>query len=134
VSQRRLVIDESLAKRLATELRKRGRDAVSVSHLQLGGYKDPELLPALVDRMQAVPFVLVTGDDAMPEAHADVIEELSLSVATVDPRWEAHGWEVQEAWKRETVHRWAHRMAEHSLAELRRYSPTGHRLWRPLRR
>ncbi|CAN5500759.1 hypothetical protein BH23ACT9_BH23ACT9_32660 [soil metagenome] len=70
----------------------------------------------------------MTGDDAMPDEHEDVIERLGVTVATVDGRWEHHGME-QEAYKREVVHRWAHRMAEQQDGEVRRYSPSSNRTW-----
>jgi hypothetical protein len=58
-----LVIDASLNKRIATELKRRGRDAIALSELQLRHAKDPELLRALADHYDERQWVLVTADE-----------------------------------------------------------------------
>lgn len=129
-----LVIDASLAKRLATELKFRGRVARSVASLTDQGLLDPELFRSLIAALDGNDWVLVTGDDLMPEVHAEDVAETGMTIATVRP-WEPAATErKQEAYKREVVHRWAHRMALQEPGELRRYSETAHRSWTSLRR
>ncbi|HEX4340969.1 MAG TPA: hypothetical protein VH062_33905 [Polyangiaceae bacterium] len=94
-----LVIDASLAKRLAAELRGRGRDATALSQLGLHKLEDPEMLRAVAERFGATPWILATGDDDMPAEHADVLAELRATVATVDPRWPSAPIDAQERWK-----------------------------------
>lgn len=78
-----LVIDASLNKRIATELKRRGRDAIALSEFRLRHAKDPDLLRALAEHYAERPWVLVTADDNLPAAHADVVAEVN---ATIDPR------------------------------------------------
>jgi hypothetical protein len=117
---------------VATELRARDRDAVTVASITTTTTKDPALLQLLRDRFAALDqaWVMVTADDRMPDEHPDDIR--TLTVATIDPRWEGR-WPTQEGWKRETVARWAHRMAVQNQGAVRRYSPFSNRLWSPLR-
>src|SRR5581483_10788197 len=50
-----------------------------------------------------------------------------LTVAVIDGD---HGNdELQDAWKRDTVHRWAHAMQLQLPATVHRYSPLAHRRW-----
>jgi hypothetical protein len=127
---RRLVIDANLPKRLVVELRRRGRDAIRVSELELHRELDPPLLHALAERIDG-PWVLATADDQMPGAHGDVIAELGLTVATVDGRrLEDHH---EDEWQRETIHRWAHVMQTQPDGSIRRYSPRSYRKWSPRR-
>lgn len=134
MGQRLLVVDESLTTRLGRELRARGRQATTVAQLQLKGSKDPELLPALATVLAAQgvdvdSWTLVTADDAMPDEHGALLGRLGLAVATLRP-WDEVDTELdQEAYKREVVHRWAHRMATHDNGEVRRYWMTSHRRW-----
>jgi hypothetical protein len=124
--ERVMVVDESLHKRLGTDLRNRGRPACGIYELQLKGTLDPDLLPrlhALYDN-----FVLVTGDDNMPDEHAEAIAaHPGTTIATVrpgnphDPR--------QDAYEREIVHRWAHVIHEQEAGTIRRYSLRTHALW-----
>lgn len=125
-----LLIDASINKRVATELRKRGREAVSVHQLGLGGHLDPQLLRAAHERYLSAEWVLVTSDDSMPATHADVVAELGATIATLDGRWRRYS-DDQEAYKREVVHRWVHTMAEQEQGTVRRYTPNAHRLWTP---
>ncbi len=79
-----LVIDADLNRRIATELKRRGRRAVALSELQLRHAKDPELLMSLAEYFGDEPWVLVTGDDNMPAVHPDVIQEVGATLGTVD--------------------------------------------------
>lgn len=125
------MIDASLSTRVATELRVRDRDAVSVASITSTSTKDPPLLELLrrhfADKDQ--DWTMVTADDKMPGEHQDEVG--GLTIATIDPRW-MDRWPTQEGWKRETVARWAHRMAGQSPQTVRRYSPFASRLWSPL--
>ena len=128
----RLVIDADLNKRLGTELGFRGRNARALAELSLHHEKDEPMLRSLVERAgNPAEWVLVTGDDAMPDDHADVLAELGITLATVDPRrpTDVH----EDAWRRDVVHRWAHAMQTQNPGTLRRYSVTRHGLWRPRR-
>ena len=123
-----MVIDENLAKRLGAELRYRGRPACGVYELQLKGTLDPDLLPilhALYD-----DFVLVTADDNMPDDHADTIAEyVDSTIATIRPGDSQDP--NQDAYEREIVHRWAHKIHTQDTGTIRRYSLRGHGLWTP---
>lgn len=123
-----MVIDEDMPSRTRTELWHRGRNAKRVKHFGLSGSKDPQLLPALDDKLD--DWILITGDDKMPMAHAEAIEAAGATIATIDPRVPA-GIELIQ-WRLEVVHRWAHRIHEQERGEVRRYSYKAHRLWTPL--
>lgn len=127
-----LVVDESLTPRIGSELRKRGRHAASLAQLGLKGLKDEPMLLALAEQLDE-PYVLVTGDDAMPATHRTAIAETATTLATLDPRWQRTGLK-QECYKHEVVHRWAHAMANQRPGTIRRYSLTANRSWTVLRR
>ena len=129
-----LVIDASLNKRIATELKRRGRDAIALSELELRHAKDPELLHALAEHFSDRLWVLVTADDNLPAAHGDVVAEVSATIATVDPKRSVIYAEDEDAWGREVVHRWAHVMERQPQGSIRRYSERGGRKWSPRRR
>jgi hypothetical protein len=129
-----IVIDASLNKRIATELKRRGRDAIALSELELRHAKDPELLHALAEHFGNRLWVLVTADDNLPAAHADVVAEVSATIATIDPKRSAIYAEDEDAWGREVVHRWAHVMERQPRGSVRRYSERGGRKWSPRRR
>src|SRR5690348_13927003 len=118
---RPLVVDDCLSKRLATELRARGRSAHSVSSLGLKGAIDSDLVAELARRF-ADP-VLITADDHMPADHAEVIAAHGLIIATIEPLAEDR---EDDSYEREVVHRWAHRMHEQESGTIVRY-----RLGRP---
>ncbi len=126
---RTLVIDENLPKRLATELRNRGRDSSSVSQLGLRGSQDPQLLSQLAGQLD--DWVLVTADDRLPLEHADAVRTVGATIATIHPDREA-GWSL-DAWRREIVHRWAHAMHQQPPGTARRYSLHRQATWRPRR-
>lgn len=125
----RLIIDECLSSRLATELRGRGYDAVSVADLGHAGLHDPDLLDELHGNLE--DWVLVTGDDAMPADHHHLIRDYHhTTIATVDSEWQKMAaTHTQEQFKRDTVHRWAHVMAAQATGEVRRYSPVRNATW-----
>lgn len=129
-----LVIDASLNKRIATELKRRGRDAIALSELQLRHAKDPDLLRTLAEHFSNQPWVLVTADDNLPAAHAAVVAEVQATVATVDPRRPPAYADDEDAWGREVAHRWAHIMERQQPGTVRRYSDRGGRRWAPRRR
>lgn len=106
----------------------RGRRAVSAAEIGVDRLEDPPLLRWLAETYGGEPFVLVTGDDAMPAEHGGLIRELGLTIATVDGRWSTSGLD-HEAWKREIVHRWAHAMQAQPDGLVRRYSVHWYRPW-----
>jgi predicted nuclease of predicted toxin-antitoxin system len=125
---RALVIDECLAKRLATELGYRGRQAVSVYALGLKGSKDPQLVPKLVAMFNDP--VLVTADDHLPEDHAEMVASYKPTLAIIEPGEDIPD-ELQDAYEREIVHRWAHLMHEQESGTVLRYRLNGRPLkWR----
>ncbi len=132
---RLLVIDGSLAKRLAPELKKRGRNAVTAAELGVHRLTDPVLLRWLPERFDGKNWMLVTGDDAMPAEHGEQLRELEITLATIDGRWEPLTPELeqsglgQEHWKHEIVHRWVHVMALQAPATIRRYSLDTYGRW-----
>ena len=137
IGERVLVIDSSLnARRIASELKKRGRNAISLYELEWDRYKDPPLLRAISDEFEDA--VLVTADDTMPLMHEAVVKhELAATIATVEP-WDHNRGSVvsksdqtsdQEAYEREIVHRWVHRMEEQERATIRRYFLGVNRKW-----
>jgi hypothetical protein len=128
---RLLALDEGLDGRLAVQLEQRGRLAKSAAFLGVTGLKDEPLLQAIARSEYSDP-VLVTADDDMPLEHGKLITKLGLTIATIDGRRKP-GW-PPEAWKKETVHRWAHVMQEQQSGTCRRYSPSGHATWTERRR
>src|SRR5215210_6387024 len=93
--RRLLVIDENLPRRLSTELTNRGRSARRLSELGLKGANDVELLTRLAGDHD--DWILVTADDRMPLDHAETIEALGATIATVDPRRRG-GYNVDQWW------------------------------------
>ncbi len=130
LAQCTLVLDENLNPRLATELTRRGRDATRVQELGLRGSADPQLLDKLAAQLDV--WVLVTADDRLPNSHAEAVQRVEATIATINPEREA-SWPLEE-WRREIVHRWAHVMQEQAQGTLRRYTLRRHTTWRPRRR
>jgi hypothetical protein len=124
---RPLYIDESLNPRLAREIKRRGRNALSPGPLRLKGSKDPDLLRRLFSRYAAA--ILVSGDDHMPEEHADVILEVTGTIAIIDPEFPARY--AEEQWQWDVVQRWAHVMQEQKVGTCRRYSLAKSVVWTP---
>jgi hypothetical protein len=132
---RLLVIDADISKRVATHLMARRRNAVSAAELHLAdNVTDPQLLRALAGNYNGVrEWVLVTGDDAMPAEHGDVILETRATIATIHPEYPRD--EMTEYhWRVDVVHRWAHAMQLQAAQTVRRYSLMGSQVWRPRRR
>lgn len=128
----RLVIDADINKRVATELSFRGRPAIAVSELALHRAKDEPLLEALVDQLgDPAHWVLVTGDDAMPDDHAHTLARLDVTLATIDPRRPVAV--TEDTWRRDVIHRWAHVLSIQTPGSIRRCSVGRHGLWRPRR-
>ena len=126
--ERLLVLDASLSRRIATELKGRGRSAASAAELGLARATDPELLRGLGRRLGGQPWVLVTADDFLPAEQADLVAALGVTVATVQGQGRARGVD-EERFARETCHRWAHAMAAQRAGSARRYSPAANRPW-----
>ena len=130
---RTMVIDEDLLPRLATDLRRRGRDAQSVAQLDLRHATDPELLEALAGRDDLGDWILVTGNDRMPEEHPETFRRLAPTVATIDPRQSEPLKELH--WRFDVVQRWAHRIQEQEPGTVCRYTlGRGGIAWTPRRR
>lgn len=123
---RLIVVDADINKRLATELDFRGRRARSLASFQLHGSLDDVVLTRLNDRLE-VPWVLLTGDDHMPFDHGELIDELGVTIATVDRRNPAGV--LPDTYRRDVGHRWAHVIAEQPAGTVRRYSLGSHRAW-----
>jgi hypothetical protein len=116
---RLLVVDENVSKRVAQELKRRGRNATTVAALKLKGVKDPDLLMKLYDLDE--DCVLITADDDMPASHAAVVERLQSTLAIVYPWDETRPLPV-DAWEHEICQKWAHRMEEQPRGSIIRYS------------
>lgn len=130
---RTLVIDASLNRRLVGELKGRGRPVVSVADLGLGRATDAELLRGLARRLAAEDWVLVTADDSLPDEQAHLLDQLSVTVATLEWRSRAPRTGREQS-ARDTLHRWAHAMAAQPAGSRRRYSPERNRRWTSRRR
>lgn len=126
--ERTLVLDASLNRRIATELKGRGRQATSAAELGLARAGDPELLRGLARRMGDEPWVLVTADDFLPAEQAGLVADLGVTIATVQAQGRGRGVD-EERFARETCHRWAHSMAGQSEGAVRRYSPEANHAW-----
>lgn len=132
-----LVIDASLAHRIAKSLRERGRESHSCHEYGIHELKDPPLLREVFGKFPGA--VLVTGDYAMPGDHRDVIQEVGATVAAVvsfkhcKHPWQSakDGMEIEEAYKWEVVHRWAHRMSEQERGTCKRYGLKATGEWTP---
>lgn len=123
-----VVVDESMAPRVANSFRVRGRPARSVAELGLRGQKDEPLLREITT-LVTTPWVLLTADDKMPLTHAEVIAELSTTIATVDGREPAHF--SGDEYHFEVSNRWAHAIAVQGRGTIRRYSASSSRIWTP---
>jgi hypothetical protein len=119
---RTVIVDADLPKRLQTELLNRGRRAAALSSLNLNRSLDPAVLDAIRDRFDLDQIVLVTGDDQMLLEHAE--HAVGITVAVIDANV-ADGFTLDQ-WRREIVHRWAHKMVEQITGTHKRY---GLRQW-----
>jgi hypothetical protein len=128
---RLLVVDEDLSKRIATELRRRGRNAKSTASLGLRGSKDPRLL----ERLHEIDpdCVLVSGDDDMPASHAAELAKFETTLAIVYP-WDETRPLTEPEWEHEIVEKWAHRMEAQEPGSILRYTLDGGRRWKVRKR
>lgn len=127
-SERLLVLDASLNRRIAAELKGRGRAAAAAAELGMARASDPELLRGVSRRLGDQPWVLLTADDFLPAEQAELVAELQVTIATVQAQGRGRGVD-EERFARETCHRWAHSMARQADGALRRYSPQANRPW-----
>jgi len=133
---RTIVIDEDLDHRIARDLRERGRKATSHKTLGTTHLLDGEMLERLA--VLDYPWVLVTGDDAMPAEHAATIARIGATIATIDGEWEAcceaNGLILtQDQFAKETIQRWAHVIAAQDAGSVRRYTPKKASAWKARR-
>lgn len=129
-TRRLLYLDEDVPKRLATELRRRGRNALTVYADEKKGTLDGDLLRMLYERF-GHDVVLITANESMPIEHEAALTDTGIALAVIDGE---HGDTPQEDWKRETVHRWAHLMESQDAGLWRRYSPYRRGPWTRRRR
>ena len=129
--ERLLVIDASLNRRIAGELKGRGRQAASGAELGAARFTDAELIRGLARRLDDQPWVLVTADDFLPAELPELLASHAVTVATVAiPAVRDGGSGLdEERHARETCHRWAHAMATQEQGSIRRYSPAANRPW-----
>jgi len=122
--RRRVVLDQGINWKLAHELRKRGRvDATALYLEELEDLKDGAVLKALATDFE--PCVLVTWDNKMPKAHAAELAHFKSTVAVVNRAGHAKWEGSQEAYVRNVVHRWLHRIELQPTATVRIYSTGG---------
>ena len=138
MARRLLVIDADISPEIAAHLLARGRNAVSVHFVPLGGVDKPgrledrDLLPRLASHFEGEDWMLVTGDDQMPLQHHEVCVLLGLTIATIDGRRELWkpSFETINKWRYDVIQRFAHKMEEQTRGTFRRYGYTN-RLWTP---
>jgi hypothetical protein len=129
---RLIIVDADLPRRLAPELAKRDRPAFSTAEIGLSEFNDPQLLQELAVRFESRPWILITGDDAMPAEHGKTIVNTRATIATIHP--ERPVGITQDAWRRDIVHRWAHVFQTQADGDVRRYTNSGSRAWTARRR
>jgi hypothetical protein len=125
--ERLLFLDEDLDKRLARELRLRGRHAETIYKTDLCGTDDTPLV-AKLDELYGADVVLVTGNDGMPTENGDGFRVERVALATIDTE-HPDGYHLNE-WRRENVHRWAHAMQTQAPGTMVRYGGARPRPWR----
>jgi hypothetical protein len=123
---RLLVIDEDLGRRIATELRRRGRNAKRITELGLKGTKDPKLLEMLHELDP--DCVLITGDNDMPASHAADLKRFMTTVAVVHP-WVPNQPLSEPQWDHEIIEKWVHKIEEQPSGSILRYTPKAGRRW-----
>lgn len=111
-------------------LRRRGRRSKSLAQLSWKEFNDPELLRAL-DSLDD-PWVLLTGDDRLPDTHAEAVRRYKPTLATIDTS--VPEGLTQEEHRIDVAQRWAHIIAIQDQGSIRRYFPATHRVWTPRRR
>ncbi len=107
------------------ELQRRGRtDATALVPEKIDGKKDGALFKALAKDYE--PCVLVTYDNKMLHVHRAEIEHHGNTIAVVnEAAFIASGGTNVEAYIRDVVHRWLHRMEAQRPSTYRIYSRTG---------
>jgi hypothetical protein len=110
---RPLHLDEGLPRRLAAELRGRGRDARSAH--EHGGGEHPLRDRDVIEAAARAGAVLVTTEAGLAREHRALLHERGVAVALVPG-------DRGEAAKRDVVHRWAHRMAAQAPGTVVRWS------------
>lgn len=123
--RRRVVLDEDINWKLASELQRRGRrDATAIYIEKIDGAKDGAVLKALAKKYE--PCVLVTWDNKLPKVHAAEIAHHRNTVAVVNRAvYESQWTDDEESYVRDVVHRWLHRIEVQEGGTARRYSPKG---------
>jgi hypothetical protein len=86
--------------------------------------KDPVWLYILARWSE--PCTLISYDNKMPVVHRDSLLKQASTVAIIDSKGDRGGLGVEE-YKREVMHRWAHRMAVQSPGTVVKYWRTGSR-------
>lgn len=129
-----LIVDECLPNRLATELARRGYPTLRPGELGFKGKIDTIAL-TIIERDVHEPYTLVTADDIMPWEHGEQLRAMAATVATVEGEWESmcKRRDIKlglDAFRRESVHRWAHLIASQTDATVVRYSPWSHSPWK----
>jgi hypothetical protein len=124
------VFDEDLNKRLATEIKRRLRPARFIREFFPEKTPDPVVLRFVAEKF--TDAVLVTGDDSMPWVHATTVAATSATIAVVSPC--APQDPNEDAYEREIVHKWAHRIHEQPSGTVMRYHLTGPVPWKPRKR
>jgi hypothetical protein len=121
--RRRIVLDEDINWKLMYELRRRGRtDATALVPEKIDGKKDGALFKALAKEYE--PCVLVTYDNRMLGVHRAEIEHHGSTIAVVnEAAFKASGSSDVEAYIRDVVHRWLHRIEIQRPGIHRIYSP-----------
>jgi len=120
-------VDESLSTRIATELRNRGRESITIAALDLKERDDGEILRRLAKRSDR--WTLLTADDQLPLVWKDVVDETNATVATINPVYPVPY--TENEWHHDVAHRWAHAICQQTRGTVRRYFLTTHRLWTP---
>jgi hypothetical protein len=120
-----VILDEDINWKLAAELKRRGRpDATALQPEKIDGTKDGALLKVLATSYE--PCVLVTWDNKMTQVHAAEIAHHGSTIAVVNRSYyAAHNAGNEEAYVRDVIHRWLHRIELQPVGTARRYSPTG---------
>ncbi len=125
------MLDADLPNGLKMELRQRGYDVERLRDLNLHQLQDVPMLRALREVRTPAEIVLVTSDDRMPRSHGPTLQEVGFAVATIYGRWQDDPrYDSQDCWRRDAIHRWAHRMVVHSDKEIRRYTPGRSSVWK----
>jgi len=127
--RRRVVLDEDIKWKLMYELQGRGRaDATSLKALGIDKKVDGALIKRVTDGTYD-PFVLVTYDNKMATVHAAEIAHHKPTLAIVDEASFKRSGRPEgetEAYIRDVVHRWLHRIEIMRAADIRHYSAARH--------